>query len=943
LKQFWFTGHIYQGFIFYLHPKPILTGMKNNYQQLLTAFAVFLSVSLSAQVTFTNMGSALGSISGSSYRDCAVDMNGDFLDDIVRVTSTGIFIDFQQPDGTFVQSFFANPPINPPTWSICAADIDGNGFNDLLYGNGSRVSFVMANDNGTAYTEDPRPEYIFSQRSTFADIDNDGHIDAFVCHDVNLSHPYRNDGDGYLVLDQTLIQTLPVGGNYAAVWCDYDNDGDIDLHIAKCRGGAPWGDAQRVNLLYRNNGDGTFSSVGPAANMNDGNQSWTTIFEDFNNNGWFDAFTVNHASGDVPGGAKNLFMQNNQDGTFTDIIASTGINATDLGAWNLDAGDFNNDGFIDIFSELARELYLNNGNGTFTGYDLPFGTGGIGDFNGDGFLDVVRGNNLWINNGNNNNHVMINLQGIFSNFNGIGSRVEIHGAWGIQTREVRAGTSFAPMKSLNTHFGLGQATAIDSLVVLWPSGVRTVINNPAINTTHFIPEASCILANSELSANGSTTICPGETVTLSAPAGFETYQWNNGSTATSITVGSTGNYTATLTDENGCVSLASAIYVEVIQEEVATISINGEDRFCQGGSVILTSSPAAGYEWSNGLTNQSIEVTQSGDYFVMVQGVCGMVESDLVSIEVLPAPAPIVDNVELGEPGFATITATGENVLWYDSEFAIDPIGSGNEFETPFIESSTQFWAESTYIYGGELETGGKPDNSGSGGIPASGAYTYFNVWEPFTINTVRVYVPANSTAGIRNVQLVDGDNNVLQEASFNLAIGEHVIELNFDVPVGNGLSLRCPQNNLFRNNSGVSYPYAIGTVGQMYDTFFGPSYYYYFYDWNIQKEQLTCVSERTPVSVLFTNVETLDKTVQVNIYPNPVINELNIEMNLLSETDLHFVLSDVSGKQVLSEIVDNAVGAYRHQLTLTGLATGVYTLKVQSNAGYSSYKVVVQ
>jgi hypothetical protein len=846
--------------------EPKLYAMRKNYHLFSVALAICLTMSLSAQVTFTNMGSSLNPISGSSIKDCTVDMNGDYL-----------------------------------------------------------------------------PEYIFSQRSTFADIDNDGNLDAFVCHDVNLSHPYRNDGTGNLILDQTLIETVPIGGNYAAVWTDYDNDGDTDLYMTKCRGGASWGDLQRVNHLYRNNGDGTYSSVGEAANMDDGNQSWTTVFEDFDNNGWFDAFTVNHASGDVPGGASNKLMHNNEDGTFSDMIVGSGLNATDLGAWNLDAGDFDNNGFVDIFSEMARELYLNNGDGTFTGYDLSFGTGGIGDLNDDGFLDVVRGNSLWINDGNSNNYVKMSLEGIFSNKNGIGARVEIYGTWGVQIREVRAGTSFAPMKSLNTHFGLGQATAIDSLVVKWPSGVRTVIGNPEINTTHFIPEAACILTPSDITVEGSTTICPGATVTLTAPDGFSSYQWSTGSTSQSISVGAAGSYSATLSDDNGCVSLAAPVSINVIEEEIVTVSMEGEDRFCEGGSVVLAASEGTGYEWSTGETTSEIEVTESGDYFVLVDGICSQVQSENVTIEVMPAPAPVVDNIILDEPGFATIVASGENILWYDSEMAMDPVGSGPEFDTPFIDAFTEYWAESTYIYGGELETGGKPDNTGGGGIPASGAYTWFNAWEPFTINTVRVYVPDNSVAGVRDVQLVDANNNVLQEASFDLAIGEHVLTLNFEVPVGNALSLRCPQNNLFRNNSGVSYPYAIGTVGEMYDTFFGPTYYYYFYEWNIQKEQTSCVSDRTPVSILFTDVEENESAFGIEVFPNPAADVLNIQLELKQSTDVIFTLIDIAGKQVLSETLNNIAGQYLHQLNLNELASGVYNLQIQTDLGTETLKVFVK
>src|SRR5690606_11643629 len=141
-----------------------------------------------------------------------------------------------------------------------------------------------------------------------------------------------------------------------------------------------------------------------------------------------------------------------------------------------------------------QSLYLNNGDGTFTGTDIPFTSGGIGDLNGDGFLDAIRGNTLWINNGNENNYIIFSFEGIFSNHNGIGSRVEIYGDWGIQVREVRSGTSFSPMKSLNAHFGLGQATSVDSVVVKWPSGVVTTIPNPQINAINHIPESNCILA-----------------------------------------------------------------------------------------------------------------------------------------------------------------------------------------------------------------------------------------------------------------------------------------------------------------------------------------------------------------------------------------------------------------------------------------------------------------
>ncbi len=462
---------------------------------LLCGITLLCGASLFAQVSFTNESGLIQNY--ASTQACAVDMNGDYLDDYVRVSSTGVGIDYQQSNGTFNSVFYSMSIQNTPNWSVAAGDIDGNGFNDLVLGNGSRVSFLFANADGTNYTEDPHPEFIFSQRSNLVDIDNDGDLDAFVCHDIDESHPYRNDGNQNMVFDQTLIETLDLAGNYASLWVDYDNDGDTDMYLTKCRQGSSPGDPERTNAMYRNNGDGTYSEVAASINMDDNAQSWATIFEDFDNDGDFDAFTVNHDF-------ENRFYENNGLGVYTDIIGTTGINPTDLGAWENQGADFNNDGFVDILSELSRELYINNGDMTFTGIDLPFDEGAIGDFNNDGFLDVVKSGNLWINDGNSNNWVKIGLEGVDSNLNGIGARVEIFGDWGTQMREVRSGQGFSHMSSLICHFGIGTSVSIDKVVIHWPSGTVDEFLNPDINTQHIFLEGDSILAVTNFEKDGVT-------------------------------------------------------------------------------------------------------------------------------------------------------------------------------------------------------------------------------------------------------------------------------------------------------------------------------------------------------------------------------------------------------------------------------------------------------
>lgn len=894
---------------------------------------------LSAQefVAFSNSTSDLTNISGFTYNDCVVDMDGDGLDDVVRVTSNNLFIDFQSAGGGFEHKAFPMSFNNVPSWSIAAGDIDGNGYNDLCFGDGNAVSFVKANDDGTAYEEHAIPDYIFSQRSTFADIDNDGHLDAFVCHDIDLSHPYRNDGMGNLVEDQTLIETIDLPGNYAAIWTDYDNDGDIDLYLTKCRGGASPGDPARTNALYQNNGDGTFTEVGAIAGVDDNAQSWSTVFEDFDNDGDMDAFIVNHDF-------QNRFYLNNGDGTFTDIIDQTGINPNDLGAWENASGDFNNDGYMDIISELSNELYLNNGDLTFTGQDLPFSPGAIGDINDDGFLDVMAWGNLYTNNGNDNNFIKVNTQGVMSNANGIGARVEIHGDWGIQIREVRSGQSFAPMSSMQIHFGLGEATEVDLLVVKWPSGVVTTIENPEINTTISVLESGCLLPPSELVVNGETTICPGETVELVAPDGFDNITWSNGGSGQTLTVGEEGSYNAILTDTSGCVSVSNSVAVNVIVETPPSIEVSGSESFCVGDEVTLTATGGTDYTWSNQSTEESITVSESGIFSVSIIGECSgtPLESETVELTAVQAPTPITEpllDVVAGTSITLMADGQGGEVHWYDAETDGVLLGIGDEYITPEIPwGGAYFYPESVHIAPGEEQSGGKVDFDGDGGLPGQGAYNLFNSWEPFVLKSVEIRLPLNGNEGTRTIQLVDASENVLEETTFDVVFGEQTLELNWNVPVGDGLSLRCVEGSLFRNSDGVDYPYAIGDVGEITTSFFGPNFYYYFYDWKIEVGGSTCISDRVTVFVdAFVSTQEELAEAGVSIFPNPAQSELFVEM----KSTASFVrILDITGKEIIHQ---NVNGNETLKLDVSDFASGVYTIQMEVDGKVLNSKVIVE
>lgn len=420
-------------------------------------------------------------IPGMGYNMAAVDMNNDQLDDMVAPSASSVRIGYQQMDGTYSFVTIATETADhPASWSMCVGDLDKNGANDLMYGAGNGVTFMLANEDGTAFTERSFSEYVFCQRTNMVDLNNDGHLDAFSCHDVDANVAFINNG----IDDLTFVQGGygETCGNYGSVFTDYNNDGLVDLFVAKCG-------CDPKDLLMPNSLGGIFTDVAPDLGLDDTHQSWSSAWGDYDNDGDMDVMIGSSSS------SVHKFMRNNGDGTFTNITNEAGVNANNGQSIEWTTHDFNNDGWLDILGGAG--LLVNNGDGTFTMDVTAPSNGPVGDMDNDGYLDVLMNGSIQINQGTGNNWLRIHPVGSLSNGNGIGARIVVTTDGLDQIRDVKSGDGFKFMSSLMAHFGLAQA-ATANVEVHWPSGIVDHILDVAANQVLVVYEGFSTTAVDEV-------------------------------------------------------------------------------------------------------------------------------------------------------------------------------------------------------------------------------------------------------------------------------------------------------------------------------------------------------------------------------------------------------------------------------------------------------------
>lgn len=345
----------------------------------------------------------------------------------------------------------------------------------------------------------------------WGDYNNDTYTDLIIVvagTAGGANHPTRlflNNGNGtFNRVDTTIVTSFFPVAYTIPVWSDYDQDGDIDLFI----GSGPVTGTPSRDYIYRNyknelNVPFYFSRIDTGAlgtSLQDG-QNYNLI--DYDNDGDLDAFVTCYAA-NIPNvlfrcdGLRHYNRMTLAD--VGDIVTYHPGNALS-NTW----GDFDNDSYIDCIvtydGNTRTQYFHNNGNGTFTRNDsisLMLGGGPhmgatVGDYDNNGLLDLYLATGLTDARGlyknttqNSNKWINLNCVGMgpatgMTNKSALGTIVKVkavingNSVW--QMREINAQNSFNSMNALNVHFGLGNATVIDSMIIKWGGGLTQVFTN----------------------------------------------------------------------------------------------------------------------------------------------------------------------------------------------------------------------------------------------------------------------------------------------------------------------------------------------------------------------------------------------------------------------------------------------------------------------------------
>ena len=410
--------------------------------------------------------------------------------------------------------------------NIIHGDYNNDGFPDLVvlrggwWGENGKYPLSLLKNNGNGTFDDVTESAGLmslhpTQTAVWFDYDNDGFLDLFVGHESSVlgKHPsqlFHNNGDGTFTDIAEKFGMADLGYVKGVASGDFNNDGRADLYVS-IKGAK--------NRLFRNDGgkvwtDWKFTDVTDSAKVGEPIHSFATWFWDYDNDGWEDILVAGYYDetdndiGAFQAGLPNKaetprLYHNNHDGTFADVTKEMKLDRVIM-AMGANFGDLDNDGWLDCYfgtgspdfaALLPNKMFRSDNGKVFQDVTTSGGFGHLqkghavafGDLNNDGAEDIYEviggalpGDTyqsvLFANPGHGNHWISLDLEGVKSNRNAIGTRIKvtINTATGERTiyRTVRSGGSFGD-SPFRQHIGLGNAVSIKEIEINWQNTGKT--------------------------------------------------------------------------------------------------------------------------------------------------------------------------------------------------------------------------------------------------------------------------------------------------------------------------------------------------------------------------------------------------------------------------------------------------------------------------------------
>ncbi len=467
-----------------------------------------------------------------------------------------------------------------------------------------------------------------------------------------------------------------------------------------------------------------------------------------------------------------------------------------------------------------------------------------------------------------------------------------------------------------------------------------------------------------IAVSGPTNFCQGGSVTLTTGS-FSSYNWSTGSTSNSVVATTTGNYYVTIANSLGC---SASTYCNVVVNPTPTPTITGPTTMCNHGPITLSTQSFYSYHWSTGSNNQSVTITNPGNYLVAVTNSFGCTAAATQTITSIAYTNPIVT-------GLGSICPGGHLVIGTSSPYSTYLWSTGATTATITVNTGGTYYLTTTIA---------QCTGSGHGTVPALtapipnivatnaayycradhsvllyvGSYPYY-IWNtgeatqtitipPGASGTYTVTVTSSNGCTGSKSYVLDGSCNIPTNLSTSNIIYTHA------------------QANYTQPSCYYGYSIRISLHGQnVWNTFtLAPNSHYTFsnlipsatYDWQIRTN---CNAAQTSTSnwsaiQIFTTLATGSKEVEeiysmqnelreVNIYPNPANDVVTISFNSNLEGAFKLRLMDMTGRIAISNDNISLAGENQIQLNLNGISKGVYIVVLQQGENVIQKKLVIQ